>query len=123
VSKLVSLTKFAAQVGRLRRQIPKASSVSSVKGGHEAACHGRHDRRGDVRGWISQEHRGHSAANELRFEARRKLGQMLAKVDRAKGARSDLVRSPDEVGYRAFLQQKGLDKNRANECFGALSAR
>src|SRR6516164_4125441 len=54
--------------------------------------------------------------NEARFEARWRLGQLLAKAERRPGARSDLVSARDEVGFRNYLRKLGLNKDRANEC-------
>jgi hypothetical protein len=49
--------------------------------------------------------------NEVRFEARWKLGQLLAKVDRQQGG------STSRAGtLTPYLKEIGLNKNRANEC-------
>jgi len=53
-------------------------------------------------------------ANEARFEARWKLGQLLAKVERSKG-RSWMSQSGTPK-FRNYLKDLGLNKNRANEC-------
>jgi N6-adenosine-specific RNA methylase IME4 len=52
-------------------------------------------------------------ANELRFEARWRLGQLLAKMEKSHG-RSWMSRP--ETSKRAYLREIGLDKSRANEC-------
>jgi N6-adenosine-specific RNA methylase IME4 len=56
-------------------------------------------------------------ANELRFEARWKIGQLLAKIEKRQGARTDLTssRSGNKL-FEAYLKEIGLNKNRANEC-------
>lgn len=58
-------------------------------------------------------------ANEARFEARWKLGQLLAKIERRqlsglKRGKFPLSRA-ETTGFRAYLREIGLDKNRANE--------
>lgn len=53
-------------------------------------------------------------ANEARFEARWKLGQLLAKVERRVGRPSE--NCPGSGQFRAYLTDIGLNKNRANEC-------
>jgi N6-adenosine-specific RNA methylase IME4 len=57
-------------------------------------------------------------ANEIRFEARWKLGQLLAKMEKRQGERTDLTLSRTETksGFRAYLKEIGLNKSRANEC-------
>jgi hypothetical protein len=67
-------------------------------------------------------HRGNTEAmrpaNEIRFEARWKLGQLLAKVareERERSAEGTYVPARD-TGFRAYLKEIGLNKNRANEC-------
>ena len=52
--------------------------------------------------------------NETRFEARWRLGQLLAKIERRAG-RFNLSRT-ETNSFRAYLKQLGLDKSRANEC-------
>ena len=57
------------------------------------------------------------ACNEVRFEARWKLGRLLAKVERDKGGRP--LKNSSRAGksfFAAYLKEIGLDKNRANEC-------
>ena len=51
----------------------------------------------------------------VRFEPRWKLGQLLAKVERQQGARTDKTSSRAGTKFRAYLKEIGLDKNRANE--------
>ena len=53
-------------------------------------------------------------ANEARFEARWKLGQLSAKVERRVGRPSE--NCPGSGQFRAYLTDIGLNKNRANEC-------
>jgi N6-adenosine-specific RNA methylase IME4 len=56
-------------------------------------------------------------ANEVRFEARWKLGQLLAKLEKDKGGRPG--KNSSQAGkslFAAYLKQIGLNKNRANEC-------
>jgi hypothetical protein len=58
--------------------------------------------------------------NEVRFEARWKLGRMLAKAEKRqtvglKRGSSPLSRA-ETTGFRAYLREIGLDKSRANEC-------
>jgi N6-adenosine-specific RNA methylase IME4 len=53
-------------------------------------------------------------ANEARFEARWKLGQLLGKVERSHGGDR---RSTSQAGtLKSYLAGIGLNKNRANEC-------
>jgi N6-adenosine-specific RNA methylase IME4 len=52
-------------------------------------------------------------ANEVRFEARWKLGQLLAKMERQVGRPQ---KSSQAGTIKAYLKEIGLDKNRANEC-------
>jgi hypothetical protein len=53
-------------------------------------------------------------ANEARFEARWRLGQLLTKVERAHGGDR---RSSSRAGtLKSYLHGIGLNKNRANEC-------
>ena len=54
--------------------------------------------------------------NEVRFLARWKLGQLLAKVEREKGGRPSENSSRPETGFRSYLKQIGVDKSRAHEC-------
>lgn len=59
--------------------------------------------------------------NEVRFEARWKLGQLLAKVERERHAgpgrgHEEKTTSRPETGFRAYLKEIGLNKDRANEC-------
>ena len=60
-------------------------------------------------------------ANEARFLARWKLGRLLATVEREQtaglmhGDEAPLSR-PGTTGFRAYLAEIGLNKNRANEC-------
>lgn len=51
--------------------------------------------------------------NEARFQARWKLGQLLAQIERRQGARSTSSRAGTKLNY---LREIGLNKNRANEC-------
>jgi hypothetical protein len=55
-------------------------------------------------------------ANELRFEARWKLGQLLAKVERDREGGRPSENRPGSGQFRAYLREIGLNKNRANEC-------
>jgi len=67
--------------------------------------------------------------NEARFEARWKLGQLLAQAEREqldglkRGKASPLSRT-GTTGFRAYLRDLSLNKNRANECerIGAIPA-
>ena len=62
-------------------------------------------------------------ANEARFEARWRLGQLLAKVERGTpGPKREKDMSRAGTYFRAYLKEIGLDKNRANEAqrIGAL---
>jgi hypothetical protein len=65
-------------------------------------------------------YRGNTAAlrpaNELRFEARWKLGQLLAKVERDREGGRPSENRPGSGQFRAYLREIGLNKNRANEC-------
>lgn len=53
--------------------------------------------------------------NEVRFEARWKLGQMLAQVEKKPGARIDTSSRAGKRYFMAYLREIELDKNRANE--------
>lgn len=56
-------------------------------------------------------------ANEVRFEARWKLGQLLAKMEKQQGSRTDLTlsRAGTKSGFRAYLEQIGLIEALAGE--------
>ena len=54
-----------------------------------------------------------SRTNEVRFEARWKLGSLLAKVER--GAGEPKSSRAGTIGFRAYLREIGLGKNRALE--------
>jgi hypothetical protein len=53
--------------------------------------------------------------NEVRFEARWKLGQLLAQVERQGAGRLNASRAGTH-SFLAYLKEIGLNKNRANEC-------
>ena len=55
-------------------------------------------------------------ANELRFVARWRLGQLLAKVERDTGPGRGKKVSRLGTSFRSYLRDVGLNKNRANEC-------
>jgi hypothetical protein len=58
-------------------------------------------------------------ANEMRFEARWRLGRMLAKVERQQiigPGRGNKTVSRAGTSFLAYLKHVGLNKNRANEC-------
>jgi N6-adenosine-specific RNA methylase IME4 len=55
-------------------------------------------------------------ANEIRFEARWKLGQLLAKIERDREGGRPSENRPGSGQFRAYLREIGLNKNRANEC-------
>ena len=48
-----------------------------------------------------------------RFDARAKLGRLLAKVDRESHNRRSMSRSETQIGFRAYLREINLDKTRA----------
>ena len=55
------------------------------------------------------------------FEARWKLGQLLAKIERGQTAglkrgKVSPLSQAGTTGFRAYLSEIGLNKNRANEC-------
>src|SRR5262249_45999748 len=53
--------------------------------------------------------------NEARFEARWKLGRLLAKLERAQGPGRGKKMSRAGTSFRTYLAGIALDKNRANE--------
>lgn len=55
-------------------------------------------------------------ANEARFEARWKLGQLLGKIERDHGPGRGKKISRAGKSFLAYLIEIGLNKNRANEC-------
>ena len=54
--------------------------------------------------------------NEIRFEARWKLGQLLAKLERGSGPGRGKKMSQSATSFRAYLKEIGLQKDRASEC-------
>lgn len=108
--------KVPAQVGRLREQVLKAKTVEEAAKlvamadtMEEAMC--------------AAGYRNNTEAirpvNEVKFEARWRLGQLLAEVERQKvggGRGGALTVSRAGTSYRSLLADLGLNKNRANEC-------
>jgi N6-adenosine-specific RNA methylase IME4 len=54
-------------------------------------------------------------ANETRFEARWRLGQMLAKIEKQRGGRGQNSSQAGKSFFGNWLKDVGLDKNRASE--------
>ena len=53
-------------------------------------------------------------ASEIRLRAERKAGQLLAAMDKAKGKRTDLVASCDQVDDRQTLSELGVSKSQSS---------
>jgi hypothetical protein len=107
------LTRFQRRIGDLRGRIARVTDfeeavklVSLADTIEEAMCNAGYRRNTEAI----------RPANETRFEARWKLGLLLAKIERSKGGRPLENSSRTETGIRAHLRQIGLDKSRANEC-------
>jgi hypothetical protein len=116
---LVSLNKYTAQVTRLRRQVLQARTVeeavqllAAADAIEEAMCAAGYRNNTEII----------RPANEARFEARWRLGQLLAKIERAqvpgtgRGHKGEKSMSAGRAGFRAYLKQLGLGKTSANEC-------
>jgi N6-adenosine-specific RNA methylase IME4 len=118
-----ALTKYSPQIGKIRRALSTVQTVENA-----LKLMGMADAIEEAMGAAG--YRKNTAVmrpiNEARFEARWKLGQLLDELQNKKpGARTDLTLSRVGTGFRAYLREIGLDKNRANECerIGAIKPR
>jgi N6-adenosine-specific RNA methylase IME4 len=110
---LADLADFKRQITKLRAQIPLAKTVEDAlrlvgmaDTIEEALCAaGYRTNTEAIR-----------PANETRFEARWRLGQLLAKVERGTGPGRGKKVSQAATSFRAYLRDIGLQKDRANEC-------
>ena len=119
--KIVPISKFTRRLPVLRRKIMQARTAEEAMQGlaaadaiEEAMCEAGYRKNTEVI----------RPANELRFVARWRLGQLLAKVERDTGPGRGKKVSRLGTSFRSYLRDVGLNKNRANECerIGAIPA-
>jgi N6-adenosine-specific RNA methylase IME4 len=116
------IKKHVARIAQLRRRILLVKTVEEA-----LQLLGEADAIEDV--LCDAGYRNNTAiirpANEARFEARWRLGQLLEKVERATGPGRGKKVSRAGTSFRAYLSDIGLNKNRANECerIGAIPTR
>lgn len=108
---LVSVDRLAAQASRLRRAITKADDAPTLV----KLCIAIDTTESLMRKAGFYHPEKIRPANEARFEARWKLGRLLAKIERAPAGRRAKNMSQSGTHFRSYLKEINLDKNRAEE--------